>query len=196
MIKQHGGRVFALDTVLVKYSPHPTSPSHRSGELGHVRGRGRSCPTGEARACCGLAPGHRAQARSELSQAQARACRCVQKCFSPHTFPAGARWSCQAPRKVRAWKASRGVGRAGSANALSTRAPASCTAAATVPCILKDQSWDRGKRDRAGKREGKSLKDGSFKGGSREGCEGRELWKLFFAQRLRGWLLNLVPGLK
>lgn len=71
-----------------------------------------------------------------------------------------------------------------------------CTAAATVPCIPKAQSWDRGKRDRAGKREEKALKDGSFKGGSQEGCEGRELWKLFFAQCLRGWLLNLVPGLK
>lgn len=153
MIKQHGGRVFALDMVLVKYSLRPTSPSHRFGELGHVWGRGRSCPTGEARACCGLAPGHQAQARSELSQAQARACRCVQKCFSPHTLPAGTRWSCQAPRKVRAWNASRGVGRVGSANALSTRARASlysCSHRALHPegpelgQREEGQSWEEG----------------------------------------------------
>lgn len=39
-------------------------------------------------------------------------------------------------------------------------------------------------------------KGGSFKGGSQQGCREGALEAVFFSQRLRGWLLNLVTGLK
>lgn len=45
-------------------------------------------------------------------------------------------------------------------------------------------------------RERKRKAGGSFKGGSRQDCREGALEAVFFSQRLRGWLLNLVTGLK
>lgn len=45
-------------------------------------------------------------------------------------------------------------------------------------------------------RERKRKASDSFKGGSRQNCREGALEAVFFSQRLRGWLLNLVTGLK